>query len=193
MRLLRPAEAALNRGIGASSTAQAALLRVGGRVLTLEFTDLALSVGVAATDVRLRLEGEPAGQPDACIKGSVLAFLGMLAGAESGPRIGRIIIEGDADVAEQFRELLRLALPDPEEELSRLVGDILAHQLGRAVRGATAWGRRSLETLGANLSEYLQEESRSVVPRAELDEFAGEVDRLREAVDRLDARVRKLG
>ena len=37
--------------------------------------------------------------------------------------------------------------------------------------------------------EYLTEESRDLVPSAELDQFLTDVDRLREDVDRLAARV----
>jgi len=34
-------------------------------------------------------------------------------------------------VARKYRELARLLVPDPEEELARVVGDVPAHQIGR--------------------------------------------------------------
>jgi ubiquinone biosynthesis protein UbiJ len=192
-QLLRPAEAALNRGIESSSTARTAFERVVGRVLVVEILDVRLAITVTAAENRLLLHGESTEPCDARIKGTVISLLGMILGQEGEQRVGRVAIEGDADVAQQFREVFRFAWPDPEEELARVFGDVAAHQLGRAGRSALDWGRRALKTFGENLSEYLQEENRTVVPKVELDEFAGEVDELREAVDRLDARVRKLG
>ena len=45
------------------------------------------------------------------------------------------------------------------------------------------------DTFARNVSEYLTEESRDVPARVEVEEFLEGVDRLREAVDRLEARV----
>ncbi len=67
------------------------------------------------------------------------------------------------------------------------------------VRRSSNWQRRSrLHPLGpqngadhaaANVSEYLQEESRDLVTRTELEEFLSGVDELRESTDRLAARM----
>ena len=47
-------------------------------------------------------------------------------------------INGDAEIAEGFQELLRAARPDLEEELSRQIGDVAAHQVGNL----TTWRQR---------------------------------------------------
>ncbi len=49
-------------------------------------------------------------------------------------------------------------------------------------------GRR----FGENIAEYLQEESRALVNKTELEEFLRGVDELREASDRIEARLRRL-
>ena len=56
-------------------------------------------------------------------------------------------------------------------------------------RDALDFGRRAGDTFARNISEYLTEESRDLPVRIEVEEFLDGVDRLREAVDRLDARV----
>ena len=75
---------------------------------------------------------------------------------------------------------------------TRLVGDVAARQLGNFARAAAGWGEKSLSTLTQNISEYLQEESRDLVTRTEANEFLAAVDGLREAVDRLEARIARL-
>jgi ubiquinone biosynthesis protein UbiJ len=114
-----------------------------------------------------------------------------LAGAEPEAVIqrGDVRIEGDAEIAQQFRELVTLLRPDLEASLSGLVGRSAAHVLMRGLRGAAAWTRSSAWTGVQNLSEYLAHERGDLVPRAEAEHFMRGVDDLREQLDRIEARL----
>jgi ubiquinone biosynthesis protein UbiJ len=79
-----------------------------------------------------------------------------------------------------------------EEGLSRWVGDVAAHQVGRVLRGVAGWGEHAGETVAANVKEYLQEETRDLVPRPELEGFAADVTALEQAVSLLEERVTRL-
>ena len=46
--------------------------------------------------------------------------------------------------------------------------------------------------MGDNIREYLQEESRDLPSRYEVDRFTREVAAVRDDVDRLEARIRRL-
>ena len=85
-----------------------------------------------------------------------------------------------------------LARPDSEEELSRLVGDVPARRLSKLVQAGLPWARNTRRTAGENLAEYLQEESRDLVNKPELEEFLLGVDQLRETADRVEARLARL-
>jgi ubiquinone biosynthesis protein UbiJ len=52
--------------------------------------------------------------------------------------------------------------------------------------------RRAPPTAGENIAEYLQEESRDLVNKTELEEFLQGVDMLRETADRVEARIARL-
>jgi ubiquinone biosynthesis protein UbiJ len=84
-------------------------------------------------------------------------------------------------------------IDDFEEGLSRVVGDVAAHQVGRVLRGVADWGEQAGHTLAQNVKEYLQEETRDLVPRAELEAFNSDVTALERSVDELEARILKLG
>ena len=99
---------------------------------------------------------------------------------------------GDAEIAGRYRELFALARPDFEEELSRLVGDVPARRLSQFAQGALSWARSARASPGENLAEYLQEESRDLVSKPELEEFLLGVDQLRETADRVEARLARL-
>jgi ubiquinone biosynthesis protein UbiJ len=108
---------------------------------------------------------------------------------EAALRTGSVHIHGDAEVAQTFSELLKAARPDLEEELSRLIGDVAAHQIGNAARSLVGFAQRSVTTFTQNISEFLQEEGRDVPSRTEAEEFIRDVDRLRDDVDRIEARI----
>jgi ubiquinone biosynthesis protein UbiJ len=88
--------------------------------------------------------------------------------------------------------LLKAAQPDIEEELSRLIGDVAAHQVGKLARGALSFGKGLGDTFAQNVAEYLQEESRDAVTRIEVDEFVSAVDKLRDDVERAEARMNRI-
>ncbi len=46
--------------------------------------------------------------------------------------------------------------------------------------------------MGANIREYLQEESRDAPSRYEVDKFTADVSALRDDVDRVEARLNRL-
>jgi ubiquinone biosynthesis protein UbiJ len=180
----------LNRHIAASSRARVLLAELEGRSMELRFAATPLRIRFAATASSLAVR--PAGEEpaDAVIEGSPLSFLRVATGdAAKSIRAGGMDVQGDAEVAEGFRRLLDAARPDLEEELSRLTGDVAAHTLARFARETADFGRRAAYILTRNVAEYLTEESRDLPVRIETEEFHEGVDRLRESVDRLEARV----
>jgi len=89
---------------------------------------------------------------------------------------------------------LREALADvAEEDLSRVVGDVVAHRLARGARDFLAWQADAAGRLAAAFADYATEESRILVARAEHESFAAAVSRLRDALERLEKRIGHLG
>jgi len=188
--LLQPLEALLNRHIAASSKARALVSGLDGRALEVRVarTPLRLRFAVGAGRLSIRFPGE--GKPDATIEGPPLS-LAALAGprAEDRVRTGAVQINGDAETAQSFRELFAAARPDFEEELSRLTGDVAAHHLANAAREAFAFGQRVVDTFARNAGEYLTEEGRELPAGPEVEALLADVDRLRDDVDRFEARL----
>lgn len=124
----------------------------------------------------------------AATPGSLLAFALVRDGAIAP---GKVTISGDAELARRLEQLARSFAPDFDEAFARTFGDVAGFQLARAFRSALAWGRSSARALAADAAEFLTEEGRDLVARAELDAFLDEVDAMRERADRLAARVRR--
>jgi ubiquinone biosynthesis protein UbiJ len=189
--LLQPVQSLLDRGVANSTTAAALCAQLEGQTLQIAVLPTELAVHFVVTDGQLRLNQGMAENPAATISGS-LVNLTRLAGddPEAVIREGHVSISGDADVATHFRALLAITRPDWEEELSRLTGDALAHEAGRAFRGVAGWAARARHSLGRSAAEYLSEESRDLVATTELQEFYTEVDQLAMSVERAEAKLR---
>lgn len=188
--LLAPLESLLNRNLADSATALSICRKLEGRVLALNITGINLVMYCRCDGQKLALSTTHEGQADASISGSPLALLGLVTKPpESQIRSGVVRMEGDAEVAQSFQNLLKAARPDLEEELSRLVGDVAAHQMGSLARSALSFGQKASRTFGQNLTEYLQEESRDLPTRLEVNEFSTGVDRIRDDVERVEAKL----
>ena len=188
--LLRPAASMINRQIAAKSPARQLCAGLAGRVMALRVSNTALAMYLVADENQVMLSAAYNEDPDVVITGSLLA-LTRLAGPDGDAMIrdGEVELIGDALVAQQFQKLLRYGRPDIEEELSGVVGDVAAHGIGEFVRSVGEWGRQARDTMRQNVGEYLQEESRSVPSRDEVDAFRGQVDALRDDVARFEARI----
>lgn len=191
--VLQPLESLLNRHIAASSKACALATGLEGRSLELRVSHTPLRLRFTAVAGRLTVRFADEGEAAAVVEGTPLS-LAALAGpdAEERVRAGGVRITGDAETAGSFRGLFSAARPDFEEELSRLTGDVAAHHLARAARDAFSFGQRVVDTFARNVGEYLAEEGREVPARTELEALLGGVDRLREDVDRFEARLARV-
>lgn len=209
----RALEAALNRAIDLDPDTRAALQPLDGRSVVLAL-DAPADREALPLAMRLRVDGErmrvgpatPEGSeaPDLAVRstlGGVVSLgmrallprlLGTPADEADAMPVGRLRIEGDAELARRLQRLAERFDPDWQLPFTRVFGEVIGVQIANgvaaALRGAQAGGRRLAETT----AEYLTEESRDVVPRAELDAFFDDVDTLRDDVERMAARVARL-
>jgi ubiquinone biosynthesis protein UbiJ len=191
--VLRPIAKLLNRNIRAATPARELCAQLNGTLVAVRIRDTALAMYFAVGDGSIVLLPDTDAEPDVVITGSLLTLAKMAGNTgEQAIRDGTLDLTGDASTARAFQRLLRLAAPDVEEELSGIIGDVAAHRLGEAARGLRNWARDARSTMGGNIREYLQEESRDVPSRYETDRFSSRVDSLRDDVDRLEARLNRL-
>lgn len=188
--LLQPVARVLNKNIGESTAAREQCARLDGKVIAIRVRDTALASYFAVDDETVSLSSEHDAEPDVVITGS-LVTLALLA-SEDSIRDGSLDLTGDAATAQAFQQLLTHAKPDVEEELSGVIGDAAAHTLGQFARGVGRWARETRSIMRDNIREYLQEESRDVPSRYEVERFSKDVNVLRDDVDRLAARIDRL-
>ena len=189
--LLASIEKLLNRSLPRSPRAQALAAALADRTLAVEMTG-AGQVILSSSGGRLQIQRDSGAPADARLSAGPFSLLALARGRTSNLAGSGATISGDAEVAQQFSELLGLLKPDPEEELAQLLGDAPAHHLGRVARAAFGFGNRVAQTAVQNVAEYLAHERRDLVPRAEGRQLLDGIDALRDDVDRFEARLQQL-
>ena len=192
MRLITlPAAALLNKLLDSEPWARARLAPFAGE--TVEFA------GAPAPPMRLAIRdgghitpGDAAPTLTLSLRGGAFGILAAAAPGED--RLMRMFdVSGNARLASEIMLLARHLRWDAEEDLSSLVGDVLAHRVAGAARAIAAWHLEAARRLAENLVEYAVEERRLLVPRGELEDFAAGVAQFRDRVARFAKRLELAG
>lgn len=175
---------ALNRMLAREQWARVRLAPFAGRVARFEAPPFAFALridegGVFADAARL----EPA-----VTVGADLAALPLALG-DPQAMMRNVSLKGDADFAQALAFVLQNLRPEPEEELSRFVGDVAAQRIVGFLRSSASHWRELAERMLENSAHYLVTENPMIVGRDEVSEFNAEVARLRDDVARLEKRV----
>ncbi|WP_137937027.1 sterol-binding protein [Chitinivorax sp. B] len=103
-----------------------------------------------------------------------------------------IAIEGDATLGAEVGKVLKALRWDAEEDLSRLVGDVLAHRITQL--GADLFGTRGefASRLAKQYTEHWTEDAPLLAKPDDIADFLSKVDQLRDDVERAEKRLSRL-
>ena len=127
---------------------------------------------------------------DVQISGSLISFTNLLRDNSSDAlRDGSIGINGDVAVAQKFQKLFEMIKPDIEEELSHVVGDVMANNIVKFSKKTGVWMINTRDILQENIKEYLQEEIKLMPSKYEFNFFSKEVSKIRDDIERLEKKI----
>jgi ubiquinone biosynthesis protein UbiJ len=192
----RALETALNRMLALDPDARSALRALDGRRVAVSVESPPLALEVKVEGDALRVGPVDAGrEPDLGVRGTLAGLLGQLPmfRRDDAPPVGRLRIEGDAELARRLQTLARNFDPDWQKPFAEVFGDVIGVQVANALATALKQARDFAKDGAQVAAEYVAEESRDVVPKAELEAFHDDVDALRDDVERLAARIARLG
>lgn len=192
---LEALEDLINRLVSLDPDAAARLAGWHGRVIAIALRGTGITFYfIPDQQGRLQLQGSLEGDPDCLIEGSPLDLM-RASDKQQGPAqlfAGHVTISGDTELAHRFSEVIGNLEIDWEEQLSRYIGDVAAHELARFGRNTRDQARRTLDLGQQNLSEYLTEEVRLLPHPFEIEDWIRDVETLRDDVERLAARINLL-
>jgi ubiquinone biosynthesis protein UbiJ len=186
-------ETTINRILSMDDESRLELVKYAGRVIVVELTNTQQVFNITIIPTGISLE-EPSVNPDIIIRGTpgnLLAYFMAMKRDEPG-KSGTIEIAGNIALAQKILAIISNLDPEWEEELSRWVGDSVAHGTGNTIRSVMKQAVHAATTLRNNTGEYLLYESDLVPDRQQVYEFNREVDSLRNDVERLKLRMSRL-
>ncbi|MCA1247480.1 SCP2 domain-containing protein [Massilia sp. MS-15] len=186
--LATPAVAAINHLLAQEAWARAALARHAGKLACIDLGQFALRVRVARDGMLEAAGGEETASVSIRLKLADLPLL--LQNRERA--FSYVKIEGDAEFANTLSTLSKDLRWDAEYDLERVLGPLGARRLVGGARGAAEGVLGGGRRLAGNLAEFLLEERPVLVRPAAVDEFAADVVRLRDDVERAAKRIARL-
>ena len=179
----RLAVRALNGLLSREDWARERLSRHAGK--TVRFALGGFAAGLAINSEGYADLADTAVVPDVTLTVDPAKFnpLGMLPG-QTRPDVAEAThIEGDAALARVVADLAENLRWDPEDDLSRLVGDIPATRLIAGARAAREGARAAVSSVSRNVSEYLAEERGVLVGAALLAQWRQDLTDLHQQHD----------
>ncbi|SEQ09833.1 ubiquinone biosynthesis protein UbiJ [Ectothiorhodospira magna] len=185
-------EQAIRRYLALDPDSGARLAALRGGVVALRVTGVDLCLYFVPAQDYLQVLGQYDGEPGVTISGAPATLASLMAGAPGARLPEGVGVIGDPQLARRFSDLLRQVDLDWEALLAGLAGDRLAQRASATWRDLTTWLQHSRESLRQEVKACLQEQTRSLPTRGEVEVFMDEVDRLRSDADRLQARIQRL-
>jgi ubiquinone biosynthesis protein UbiJ len=190
-----PAEAAINHVLRYDPAALRQLGRSQGRLLAIVIDGaIPLRVRVLDNGISLSAGNNAEANADATLSGSLSDFLAL---AKAGDKANTLInsaidMDGDSEFAIGLTRVAQQLDIDWEAVIEPATGSLLAHQLGKGLRGLLKWGKSTGATYRVAVKDYLEDEAQLVTPKPLIAQFADDVDDLKLATDRLAARIERL-
>ena len=186
--LMAPVIAAINHLLSQEAWARDALGLHAGKEASIDAGTVVLRMLVGADGMVESSTSEAA--PNVTIRVK-LADLPLI--AQNRERaFSYVKIEGDAEFANTISQLSRGLRWEAEHDLERWIGPIAATRLVGGAKSVFQAALSSQRKVAENVAEYFLEEQPLLIRRVMVDDFASEVSRLRDDVERATKRIARL-
>ena len=187
-------EAAINRALSLDPAVAKRLGELEGHVFHLACTAPAIDLYLAPAADAVRLKSFHDGEVTTSIRGTARDFADLATADDAAAALinGNIELIGDSAPLMALQRIVSSLELDWEAPLVNALGDVAGHQLAEALRGLFSWGRMAQSSLLRQVEEFIHEEARLSPPAAELEDFYEDVALLRQRVERMQAKLRRL-
>ena len=111
---------------------------------------------------------------------------------DSASLLSSATISGSADLAETLGFLYRNLRWDIEEDLSQVLGDVVARRAVQVMGRLVRWQVSGARNFALSVAEYLTEEETAIARRQDIERFCAEVDALRDDLARCEKRLERV-
>lgn len=183
-----PSAASINHLLRAAPWALEKLASHAGKIVAVKFGPIPLHFAIAANgELNVAEPGR-----DADVSVDIAPSLVLRAMTQGRAAFNDAAIGGDTAFAQDLAHIAQNLQWDYEEDLSKFVGDIVAHRIGSAARSASGWAKESTHSFLQMAKDFWTEERPTVAKSQDVAAFVAAVDELRDAAARLEKRIELL-
>jgi len=192
--LLAGVETGLNRILRLDGTTLPRLQSLSGKVIAVHCQSPALELYILPSGDGLQLAAQWHAPADCTLTAPAASLARLALSREKTAVLHRpeVSLDGDSAVLLQLAGVLQDLELDWEYEVSRWIGPLATTLLASHVRSRVNLASNGAASLRQDLADYLAEESRTLVGQREADVRFAELDQLKLALDRLEARIERL-
>lgn len=187
-------ETAINGALQLDPATGNKLAALNGHVFELHCTLPELSFFLIPSPGEVRLCGLLDGAADTSLTGSADELLKLALSSDPANTLinGKLELHGDSAALIELQKIIAGLDLDWEAPLSKLFGDVAAHEIGRGIRKGLKFARQSLQKFQRQGKEFLVEESELFPPRWQVDKFYRDIEQTNLRAERLEARLQQL-
>lgn len=192
LTLLLPAlETIINRALKCDPTALQKLATLKNQVIKVECTDWQFTFFIVIERQNLQFHQRYFSQENTLIKSTLNNFLHVfIKGADPKTLFDYPLdISGNTHNLEVLRDIFKNIDLDLEEKLSHVIGDVAAYRIFAHARKSKKFLKNTSEDLNAQIKEYIYFEAKYFPTRKKVEKFYQDIVRLRDDVERLEARI----
>ncbi len=189
---LAGAEKLINAALVYDPGSRLRLAKISGRILALRISAPAITFYVMPEEEGLNLMANWQGEVDTEVSGSLFALLQLANTEPHNLKYSGVSAMGDLQLLAELQQILKTLDIDWGEILSQFSGDIIGQQTAELIRSKFHFVSQRAASLKRLAGEFITEELKTLPSKPELEDFYQQVDDLRLAVDRAQARVDKL-
>ena len=184
-------EKLINKALQYDPSTRLRLEALDGQSLAIEFTELKLELCVFFDEDGLMISNQSI-EPTTQLRGTLPGFIQLARSNRVNLAESRVEAWGDTELLAEVKAIADDLEIDWEEAINQWLGDVTGHQFANGIRKQLDWLKGRGETGRRLLSEFLTEEFRASPSDSEVRQFNDNVDELRLATDRLQARFQRL-
>ncbi|WP_086930302.1 ubiquinone biosynthesis accessory factor UbiJ [Agarilytica rhodophyticola] len=185
-------EKSINLALKYDPATRLQLQALSGRSICIECQSPDIQLFFFLEDTQVIVNAHSDEATDVKISGNTSDFISMLGQSTHSFAESNITVSGKINVLNQLKEILSDLEIDWEQPLTEIIGILPGHALAQSIRASFNWARRQQQEVKRVLPEYLTEELRLIPAKAEINKYNQDVDMIKSAVQRLEARVQRL-
>ncbi|MBX2857142.1 MAG: SCP2 sterol-binding domain-containing protein [Cellvibrionaceae bacterium] len=185
-------EAAINKALNYDPGSQAALEKLHDSLLQIDCTQPEFTLFINCRNAKLYLSSAKSVAADASISGKLPNLMALLNKSQHSLAHSGVDCAGNLTLINDYQKLLANLDIDWQAILAQVFGDVASTPLAMCFEGMSTWAKTRRQQIPQHVSEFLQSEVNLIPSQNDLASFCGQVDELRSATDRLQAKIEQL-